>query len=269
MPRFTQGAGNCLGAPSGGGVHDGHDVIAVEQPKQRGQTLPLALHPHSPEPQVGPIEGAQMQRVAFTKPKAPGNLSSDPGCGAAGQRDRLRRSQPVAHSGKPAVTGPEVVSPFGDAMGLVDDQEPGTNARGLQLQTEALQPFRGDIEQTHRSVLYGGADSALLLLSQRAIETGRGYTPRRGGFDLVLHQGDQGRDDDAQAAEHHGGHLKADGLPAPGGENGESVLPVQNGVDDGCLSRPEVGIAEVMLKQAAGLGHEVHGRNSPLPGEST
>ena len=79
VPRFTQGAGNCLGAPSGGGVHDGHDVVAVEQPKQRRQTLPLALHPHSPEPQVGPIEGAQMQRVAFTKPKAPGNLARTPG----------------------------------------------------------------------------------------------------------------------------------------------------------------------------------------------
>jgi hypothetical protein len=46
--------------------------------------------------------------------------------------------------------------------------------------------------------------------------------------------------------------LKADGLAAAGGENAQSVVSAQDGLDDALLGGPEVVIAEVLPEEAAG-----------------
>jgi hypothetical protein len=80
--------------------------------------------------------------------------------------------------------------------------------------------------------------------------------------DLVLHQGDEGRDHDREAAQHEGGYLKADGLAAAGRQHGERVSALQHRVDDRRLGRTEVRIAEVMLEEPARFHHGiVHGES--------
>ena len=59
VARRRHRPGDRLGEPAGGRVDDGHPVVASEEPQQRVQALAPA-HGHDPEPEIGAIEGREM-----------------------------------------------------------------------------------------------------------------------------------------------------------------------------------------------------------------
>src|SRR5215217_4939695 len=107
--------------------------------------------------------------------------------------------------------------PFGNAVGFVHHEKAGTNALPLEFQTQPLEALGRDVQQPKTSVLNVGLNPDLLVFAQRAVETSRRKAAGNRGLDLVLHEGDQGRDNDGEPAQYHGGYLKADGLATPGG----------------------------------------------------
>jgi hypothetical protein len=91
----------------------------------------------------------------------------------------------------------------------------------------------------------------------QAAETGAGFFSAEGGVekcrgdaaglervDLILHEGDQRRDDDGEAVAGEGGELEAKRLAATGGEEGEHVFSDEIGLDDFALEGAERGVAE-------------------------
>ena len=146
--------------------------------------------------------------------------------------------------------------PPGDAVRLIDTDHgnPGSSRaaegcrKGQKVRT--LQPLGRDVEQLQaarkRRFIYIPALS------------GRGTGGKHGGRDsaaaqyvrLILHQGNQGRDDDREAGKDEGRQLAAQGFAGAGREDAQDVPPLQNFIDDGFLTRPERGMSEVLPEQA-------------------
>jgi len=68
------------------------------------------------------------------------------------------------------------------------------------------------------------------------------------GIDLVLHEGDEGGDDEGDSVEEEGGELVAEGFAAAGGKDGEGGAVGEEGLDDRLLAVAELGVAEVFLE---------------------
>ena len=65
---------------------------------------------------------------------------------------------------------------------------------------------------------------------------------------MVLHEGDQRRNDDREAFADDGGQLIAEGLPASGGQQGEDIVSLERFGDNLLLQRSKGVMAEVALE---------------------
>ena len=105
--------------------------------------------------------------------------------------------------------------------------------------------------------------TSLLGLIERAIQRRGRDATRLGGGHLVLHERDERRNDDGEAAEDQAGTWKQIDLPPPVGSTASVSLPSRTDWMTGDLRGPEFGIPEMVLKQSSGFGHGVgHGRKS-------
>ena len=127
-----------------------------------------------------------------------GDVGGDPGVGGGGGGQHRDAVGQVGEQGAdPAVVGPEVVAPVGDAVRLVDDQQPaGRREPGQHLVAEAgvVEPLRAD--QQH--VDLAGPDRVLdrlPLLDVGGVDRDRADAGPLGGGDLVAHQREQRGDD--------------------------------------------------------------------------
>ena len=82
---------------------------------------------------------------------------------------------------------------------------------------------------------------------QRGIQVRGAHARLVEGGDLVLHQRNQGRDDQRHPLQQQGRHLVAQGLARAGGHDAERVPPFQERADDLPLPGPEGVVAEVPL----------------------
>ena len=138
-------------------------------------------------------------------------------------------------------------------MGLVDGEQ--RDRCPLDHFAEALvdEPFRGDVQELQPA----RAD----LIHRRAVFVqveGRIQPPRRDAagrqsVDLVLHQGDQRRDDQRQARQHQGRQLVAERFAAAGGKDGRRRFAGQQVPDHLALPRFEVGKAEILTQHGQGI----------------
>ncbi len=75
---------------------------------------------------------------------------------------------------------------------------------------------------------------------------------------LVVHEGDEGGDDQGGAAAGDGGELVAEGLSRTGGHDEEDVAAVGGGAADGLLIGAKAGVTEGLVEE----GFEVHATGS-------
>ena len=118
-----------------------------------------------------------------------------------------RRQRDARHAGKAlgenlelAIFGPEVVPPLRHAMRLVDGEQRDLVARQQRQRALLHEPLGRDVEQVERAGRELALDCVLRRAVERRIEE-RGFdadVAQR--VDLILHQRDQRRDDDARAA---------------------------------------------------------------------
>ena len=199
--RGAQVAGDLLGRGHGEAVDDAHPGLLGEVVGQPGEALLGRAQPHHPEPQRLAVERApQRQRVGA---ELLGDVVGDPlvGGGGGGQhRDPV--GQVVEEGADPAVVGPEVVAPVGDAVGLVDDQQAaGRGQPGQHLVAEAgvvepLGAHQQDVDLTGTDLVL----DRLPLLDVGGVDGDRADAGPLGGGDLVAHQRQQRRHDDRRAA---------------------------------------------------------------------
>ena len=113
--------------------------------------------------------------------------------------------------------------------------------------------FGGDIEKLEAAGLRFGHDLRLVLARNRGVDGGSGHAGSAEGIDLVLHQREEGRDDERDAGPgDESGHLVADALAAAGRQDGERVLPIEDGRDDFGLAGAELLVAEGFAENRSG-----------------
>ena len=143
--------------------------------------------------------------------------------------------------------GTEVVSPLGDGVGFVDDEQ--RDAAGLLefgLEVRVLQSLGGDVDQlgfaggdVFRG--FGGLGDA-----EGGVELLDGDIGVLRFFALIFHEREQGRDDDHGMRQEERGELEGERFAGSGGHDGEGVAAVQDGLDDLALAGAEALNAEAL-----------------------
>ncbi len=157
------------------------------------------------------------------------------------------------------VLGAEIVSPLGNAVGLVDGEK-GQFAgfvEGIEHRQGAVeeQTLGGDIDQIEGVAEHGLFDGLGLAPVQGRIEAGRPDAGLGQRIDLVLHEGDERRDDDSAAGSQQGRNLVAEAFAAAGGHEHQGVAAVAHMADDLLLATAEGWIAEDSLQDVEGRFH--------------
>ena len=131
-----------------------------------------------------------------------GHVGGDAGVGGRGGRQhRDVRRQGLEQGPDPAVVGPEVVPPVGDAVRLVDHDQPGGRGQvGQHVVAEAgvVEPLGADQQHVDRAVANLRVD-LLPVLEVGGVDRARVDARPRRRLDLVPHQRQQRRDDHGRA----------------------------------------------------------------------
>ncbi len=142
------------------------------------------------------------------------------------------------------------------------DGEQGDLA-AIEQRQEALrqQALRRDIEQVEVASQQSAFHLGGGLRVQRRIQEGRAHAQLVQRLDLVLHQGDQWRDDDGRARPQQRRHLVAQRFAATRGHQHQAVAAGEDLIDDGGLFTPEGGVAEDAAKYFLGGCHALRVAN--------
>ena len=166
------------------------------------------------------------------------------------QRQHRDARQPLAQLGDPQVGGAEVVAPLRDAVRFVDGQQRHGHPHDPQTEGFRGQPFGRHVEEFRVAVdAVVQCDVDLPRREPRVDRHGRDSLPPK-SVDLILHQGDERRDDDAQPLARHRRNLVGEGFPASGGHQHQRVAPLHYRTDDLLLNGAETRKAPVAFECA-------------------
>jgi hypothetical protein len=149
--------------------------------------------------QVGTIERShQLNRLAQLELSS--DVAADP-CGGCGrERVQADRGERRAQASELTIFRSEVVPPLTDAVRLVDGNETEVAAREPGEEAIAAVPRKAlgrDVEQPVAAFAHPASDRGLLVRAQRAVVQRGGHTVADQRVDLILHQRDERRHDDA------------------------------------------------------------------------
>ena len=181
--------------------------------------------------EVGPREAAA-QDVRFGEFQVVHDVLGDPRGGRGREGQHRDAGQALAQLGDAQVRGAEVVAPLRDAVGLVDGDERDVHAHDAQTEGLRGEPLGGDVEELHVAVdAVVQRDVDLPRREPRVDGHGRD-APCAQAVHLVLHQGDERRNDDGQSVAGHRWHLVGERLAAAGGHQRQRVAPLHDGEND-------------------------------------
>jgi hypothetical protein len=117
------------------------------------------------------------------------------------------------------------------------------------------QPFRGNVEKIQLTREQRGLDSLLSNTIKRRVEEGGADTQLGQGIHLILHQGNQRRDDDADTLAHQSRNLITQRLAPTRRHQRQDIAPLQQGPDDVRLMVAERTEAESRFEEMPGPVH--------------
>ena len=212
--------------------------------------------------QVRPLE-THAADVRLAELQAAHDVLGDLGRRRSGQREDRHVGLQLPQPRDTQIGGPEVVAPLGDAVRLVDGQQrhahfPETGPE--QLAVDSLGSYVEKLDAAVHAVVQNAVDVA-----RRHARVDRlGQNPARAqAVDLVLHQRDKRRHNDAYALRSQGGYLIDDRLAASGGHQHERVPSGAHVLDRLELQRAETFVAPVALEsleQFFARDHRLAGR---------
>ena len=174
--------------------------------------------------------------------------------GGGGERDDGRGAEEREIVAEGAVVGAEIVTPAGDAVGLVDGDQGGATTGKHLGESGNAEAFGGDEEEPEGAIKVCAAGFA-------------GVVARKAGVDacdleafggelgcLIVHEGDEGAHDEGGASASNGGKLVAEALTRAGRHDEEDVASLGHGTADDFLIFAEAGEA----KGGSEEGDEIH-----------
>ena len=117
-----------------------------------------------------------------------------------------------------------------------------------------------DVEEIERACRKRAFDIVLRRAVERRIEERGLDADIAQRIDLILHQRDQRRHDDAGAGAHECRDLIAERLAAAGRHQREAILAVEQRTDDAFLMQAETFVAEHLVELGAGERHRLRGK---------
>ncbi|MNT14496.1 hypothetical protein D3C72_1495050 [compost metagenome] len=157
---------------------------------------------------VGAIERAD-EVTCFGQVQALGNLALGRRVGGSGQGDPRNLRPALVQDGQLPIFRAEVVAPLRHAVGFIDGKQGDAAARQQRQEASGQQALGGDIEHVQLTGEQFAFDPGGGFGVQGRVQEFGAHAELTQGFDLVLHQGNQRRDDDAAAVAQQGGHLVA------------------------------------------------------------
>ena len=207
-----------------------------------------------PVPDVGPVEAADetLRAVQFQPLQ---DVPARHGIGGRRQCQSRHPGEAFAEHVQPQVVLAEIVPPLGDAVSLVNgDQrqvQPAQELEGLVLQ----QPFRRQVQEIQATSRRGIHDTSLLGVGERRIEKPGTDAELTQGRHLVLHERDEGRNDQPQAGADQRGYLVAQRLAAARGHEHQRIPAGKDSGDDIFLAATETGVTVDIAQQFPGAFH--------------
>ena len=246
---LPQEFGGLLGALAGAHVDDARAGNVVHQPQQLAV---LVVGAADAVRKVGASETAA-QDVRLGEFEVAHDVLGHQFRGRGGERQHGDSGELFAQFGDAQVRGAEVVAPLRDAVGFVNGQKRDVHPHDAQAERLGGQSFRRDVEEFHVAV-----DAVVQCdvdgpgREARMDRHGRD-APCPEAIDLVFHQGDERRDDDAHAFAGEGRNLIGERLSAARGHQRQRVAPFHDGADDPLLHGTELREAPVAFQRVVYL----------------
>ncbi len=235
---------------AGAGRHERKDLalaVSLLRPDAVEDLFAVEARPHHEG-------GAEAQQAHHVLLDLAGGRGGEGGDGHAGELGAQEAEGPVVRS--------ELVTPLGDAVGLVHCQERQAELAQRAPEVGKGKPLRGDVQELHAAAGEVPPRAARLLRGKGAVQHDGGNAVLPGGVHLVLHQGNQGAHDHGETLPQQGGQLVAQRLAAAGGESGKDVPAGQDLPKDIFLVRAKGGEAESALELSCQVGGRQHSLRS-------
>ena len=169
-----------------------------------------------------------------------------------GRRGEGRHHRPLGQGADEivdaAVAWPEVMPPLGHAVRLVHHKKGERHLTQAFRKIGRLQFFRRHVEQLQPPRVEVAQTLDGLRRRHRAVHVGRRHALAGEGLHLILHEGDERRDDHRPRGQRQRRHLETYRFPRAGGHDGQHVLSGQDRADDLLLHRAEAVVAEIFLQ---------------------
>ena len=180
------------------------------------------------------------------------------------QREDRRFGLQVAQPRDLQVGGPEVVPPLRNAVRLVHGDQRNFHLREAHPKQFAVDPFGGDIEKLHVAVNAVVEDAVDLLPPASSMDR-LGQDPAAAQpVDLVFHQRNERRDNDAYSFGRKRRYLVDDRLAAAGGHQHERVTPRGDRFDCLELQRSERVVSPVFFQDCGVVARKRRMWHSPV-----
>ena len=229
---------------------------AIEHLLQGLQLGLLAVQAQHPINQVGAVEAVHEGLHVRAAQLLHDILLHVHRCGG-GKRKHLRPLRQRHGFAETQVIGAKIVPPFGDAMRLVDGEQRYPHPRNGFHETRAAKALRRDVQQVVDARPARLQPFLLLARRQRTVDVGGGDALRLQSVYLVLHQGDERRNDQRAALPQHRRQLVAQGFAAAGRHDGQNVAPLQHRFDNGGLTGPKIAVPEALGQNVTGSNQGV------------
>ena len=250
-----------FGVFAGKAVYDGGLAIVLPQKLQKGIEGP-GLGPDCVV-EIGAVEAGD-ESLSPVEAKLGDNILADPFRGRGGEGNHRHVGKVLTQALEVAVVGAEVVSPFGDAMGLVNCYQADVEVLQEGPEPRQGQPLRGQVEDFEPAIYGLDLHPGNLVVGKGTVDELRRDAVGFQGVNLVLHQGDEGRDHQAEPIETQRRQLVAQGLAAAGGHQYQGIPTGKDVVDHLFLQGKKLVVAEMRLQDAEDMAVTVH--NSKTPG---
>ena len=194
--------------------------------------------------QIGPVEG-HAEHVRGTESQLLLDVVDHFGGGCGGQGQDGTVGQQAADVGNAGVGGTEIVAPLGDAVGFVDRDKTDGNVRQFGQKKGSGKPFGRNIKKLVVAVDTVFEQDDGFFTGKAAIERGSLDATTAQLSHLILHQGNQGRDDQTNPGTGQCRNLKRNRLTTAGWHQAERVAAVADTGDDILLDATKMIVAPV------------------------
>ncbi len=239
--------GYFLHSPAGGAINNAALVFPCPQQALQGCFLILGVE-HVKE-QIGAVKaGGSFHRVL--EAKQADNVAAH--LGGSGSRKRPHRGtlgQSVNKVRNLQIAGAEILPPLGNTVGFIHGNQADRRLHGKAAEGQGIQPLRRHVDDAVRPLTGTLCSKVQLPGGQAAVQVGGRHAGSNQAHDLILHEGNQGRNHQSNSRGHQGRNLIAHAFSGAGGHDPQCVPMGKESIHQHFLPGAKLLVSEVVLQR--------------------